>query len=301
VNWSDERYVRVYTRDTPEWLALSFTAQGLFLLLLRKVDRSGVLPLGKLGRRAVAVVVNHPGEWPRLEPALNELAADGCIEIHGSVLVIPNFIAAQESVMSGAQRSREWRERGREERKAAALRGDAPSRPGDGTSTGGDAASRSVTPCDPSLPSLAEPSEKKQEHVADAPCLPLKSKSKKAKKVGQKQVQPDPRHKELSKAMEADFLTTRRTPYGHAGAKDAAAVTRLLELGTQAAGRDAAAYEVRRRWRQGLALGSKWPGCSTFSELASKWNNLTDAAASGAAAPSSFDGAGGFKDFGGAP
>ena len=51
MDWSDERYVRVYTRDTPDWQCLSFLAQGLFCLILRKVDRAGVLPLGRSGRR----------------------------------------------------------------------------------------------------------------------------------------------------------------------------------------------------------------------------------------------------------
>ncbi len=79
MNWSDERYVRVYTRDTAEWLCLSFMAQGLFCLLLRKVDRAGVLSLGKLGRRAVGVAIGFPGDWSRIEPALDELLEAGLI------------------------------------------------------------------------------------------------------------------------------------------------------------------------------------------------------------------------------
>ena len=35
MRWEDERYVRVYTRDTPGWLSLSFDAQAL--LFLKKV------------------------------------------------------------------------------------------------------------------------------------------------------------------------------------------------------------------------------------------------------------------------
>jgi hypothetical protein len=111
MNWGDERYVRIYTRDTADWLSLSFLAQGLFCLILRKLDRAGVMQLGRHGRRAVAITVGHPGDWPRLEPALEELIEDGCVVIKGDLLVVPNFIEAQEAPMSDAQRQRESRER----------------------------------------------------------------------------------------------------------------------------------------------------------------------------------------------
>jgi len=114
LNWSDERYVRVYTRDTPEWLCLSFPAQGLFCLLMRKVDRAGILPLGKLGRRAVAVAIGFAGDWVRLEPALDELVADGCVHIEGDLLVIPNFLDAQEAESSEKARARKYREKNRD-------------------------------------------------------------------------------------------------------------------------------------------------------------------------------------------
>jgi hypothetical protein len=164
MRWEDERYVRVYTRDTTDWLCLSFLAQGLFCLLLRKVDRAGLLELGRHGKKGVAVAVGHPGDWPRLEPALEELLADGSVEIQGTTLVVPNFMAAQEAVMSDAARKREQRERaragvtrrghGNEEKDDSR---DISSRTGtEGHESGqkvtpGHAASRAVTP------SLAEP------------------------------------------------------------------------------------------------------------------------------------------------
>jgi hypothetical protein len=126
MRWEDERYVRVYTRDTPDWLGLSFIAQGLFCLLLRKVDRAGILPLGKAGRRSVAVCIGHGGDWNRLEPALEELLADGCVRIEGDHLLIPNFIEAQEANQSDAARKRKQREKAR-----AGITG----RDGDGTET----------------------------------------------------------------------------------------------------------------------------------------------------------------------
>lgn len=118
MRWEDERYVRLYTRDTIDWAMLSFEAQGLFSLLLRKVDRAGLLELGKHGKRGVAAAVGHPGRWEVLAPALEELLADGCVSISGTTLVIPNFIEAQEARASDAQRKRDQRERDRDIAKA---------------------------------------------------------------------------------------------------------------------------------------------------------------------------------------
>jgi hypothetical protein len=111
MNWSDERYVRVFTRDTADWLSLSFIAQGLFALILRKVDRAGVMQLGRHGKRGVAITIGHPGDWSRLESGLEELLADGCVVIKGEHLIVPNFMEAQEAAMSDAQRQRESREK----------------------------------------------------------------------------------------------------------------------------------------------------------------------------------------------
>lgn len=179
MRWEDERYVRLYTRDTTDWLCLSFLAQGLFCLLLRKVDRAGILELGRHGRKGVAVAVGHPGDWARLEPALEELLGDGSVKIDGTTLLIPNFIEAQEASMSDAARKREQRERARA---GVTKRG----RPGghDGTTrdipsqnvtdghetgqkvTSGHAASRAVTP------SLAEPSRAEPTASASAGARP---------------------------------------------------------------------------------------------------------------------------------
>ena len=57
MRWDDERYVRLYTRDTTDWLALSWQAQGLFVLILRKVNRAGVIDLGRAGKRGLAAHV----------------------------------------------------------------------------------------------------------------------------------------------------------------------------------------------------------------------------------------------------
>lgn len=113
MRWEDERYVRFYTRDTPEWLALSWHARGLFGLILRAVDRAGVLAVGKLGTKGVAVAVHAP--WAEVEGPLAELLEDGCVvwDEGRAAFLIPNYLEAQESKQSDAARQRASRERAR--------------------------------------------------------------------------------------------------------------------------------------------------------------------------------------------
>jgi hypothetical protein len=115
VRWEDERYVRLYTRDTPEFLALSWLARGLFGLIMRKVDRAGILPVGKLGLRGVAVAVG--GQWTSVHGPLQELLDDGCVVFDAgrTAILIPNFMTAQEAPQSDVARKRASRERARAE------------------------------------------------------------------------------------------------------------------------------------------------------------------------------------------
>ncbi len=111
LNWEDERYVRWYTRDTPEWCSLSWQARGLFGLIMRAVDRAGVLELGRVGRKGVAVAVR--ATWAEIEPYLSELTDDGCVVIDDATsrLILPNFMIAQEARQSDKLRAKESRER----------------------------------------------------------------------------------------------------------------------------------------------------------------------------------------------
>lgn len=110
MNWEDERYVRLYVRDTDEWLSLSWTAQGLMPMLLRKANRSGVIE-AKRGPASIANIIRWPLEV--VEPALTELVADGMLVQTPAGYVFRNFVEAQESTKSNALRSREKRERAR--------------------------------------------------------------------------------------------------------------------------------------------------------------------------------------------
>lgn len=171
MNWQDERYVRLYTRDTPDWVAWCWQARALLPLLLRKVDRAGTMPLGKRGIEGVAALVQLPQEVS--DAGMNELLNDGCLVVRGNLLVIRNFIEAQEARQSDKSRQAESRARRREIAKPAESQ--------DVDVTGCHTASPGVTsshqmsqPVTPSLavPSCAVPSfEEKKPMSAPADCL----------------------------------------------------------------------------------------------------------------------------------
>lgn len=147
LNWEDERYVRLYTRDTPEWCLLSWQARGLFALILRAVDRAGVIELGRVGIKGVAVALR--ASWPEIEAPLRELIDDGCVAIRDedNALILPNFIDAQEARQTDRARQKASRERRKVGPKTSDARDTNPA-PCDET----------VTPRDPLSQNVTEPS-----------------------------------------------------------------------------------------------------------------------------------------------
>jgi hypothetical protein len=112
MRWEDERYVRVYTRDTAELIGMSWQARALLWELMRKADRAGFVSLGRAGLRGLAGLVRMPLEV--VEEALPDLLVDGCVVQLEGRLLLPNFVAAQETPRSDAARKRDQRMRERE-------------------------------------------------------------------------------------------------------------------------------------------------------------------------------------------
>lgn len=178
MRWPDERYVRAYVRDTTEWCLLSWQARALFWELLRKVDLSGFVAIGKAGLRGLALVVRMPVEV--VEDALrgpDGLLADGCVvEVEGGLLM-PNYVEAQQARSSDKLRKQEQRARDAASKLATVTPGDRgdesgqPVTPGDQTGqsvTHRDKQSQNVTECHQPSPavtvghsvlSLAKPSQ----------------------------------------------------------------------------------------------------------------------------------------------
>ncbi len=163
MDWANERFVRFYTRDTVEWLALSWKAQGLFGLILRKCDRAGVIELGRLGPRGLAALLHAP--WAEIESPLGELLTDGCVEIRADdrpVLVVPNYLEAQEATSSDKQRQRDSRERRRDKARSE----DVTKRDATGSQNVTET-SQPVTACH-SEPSPSDPAELEEEESSAA-------------------------------------------------------------------------------------------------------------------------------------
>ena len=156
MDWSNEIYVRLYTRETDDDLALSWEALALWRAMLTKFDRSGFIAT-KRGARGLAAVVRIPADV--VARALPELLDDRRVfEVARSPIgpgyYAPNFVAAQEASKSDKQRQRESRIR----RSTQTLDGDITIRDGeitirDQNVTSGHIASQPVTL------SLAEHSE----------------------------------------------------------------------------------------------------------------------------------------------
>ena len=172
MNWGDERYVRVYTRDTTDYLMWSWQAQALWWQILRKFTRAGVLELGRHGLKGICAHIKMP--WDIAGPALDELLEDGCIALRqgakgSSYLFATNYVDANEAVQSDKCRQQAVRERRKDLERLDELNGkaadnDVTARDAGVTAreetsrrvTPGHDESRAVTPCLPSVPSVPD-------------------------------------------------------------------------------------------------------------------------------------------------
>jgi len=114
LRWEDERYVRLYTSDTVNWTMLPWQAQAILPLLMRKVDLAGILDIGNAVTPAAAVHAILGGvPFDVVEPGVDALLAAGtCQHLpnHG-MLLLPNYMDAQQARHSDKARKRSQRER----------------------------------------------------------------------------------------------------------------------------------------------------------------------------------------------
>ena len=155
MEWSDERYIRVYTRDNPSWVLGPWQARAVLAPVMRKLDRAGTIDLGTDGMEALAVLIGFPLDV--VEAGMAWWVKRGTFEVNGGVLVMPNFMPAQEASASDAQRQRECRARKRDEARGVTNR---------------DGQSRNVTigheESQPVTPSCAVPNQTNQGESAPA-------------------------------------------------------------------------------------------------------------------------------------
>lgn len=109
MDFSNESYVRVYTRDTATWNRLGWEGQTVLMHLLRRVDRAGHYPLaGWDPAEALAHACRGPEEFFRIGL---QRCLDMKVVVHtNEMLTIPRFRAAQTSRKTNQQRQRDLRE-----------------------------------------------------------------------------------------------------------------------------------------------------------------------------------------------
>lgn len=275
MRWEDERYVRVYTRDTADWLALSWEARAVFLFALRKCDRAGILSVGKSGTRGLAGLLGMPPEV--VARALPELTGDGCLREAEASYIIPNFLEAQESRSTDAQRKRDQRERDRArvlaqgivaspsaadkvaEMDRSVTKRDAESPAVTTGVTSGHHASPAVTPSR-AVPDRAEPTED----------LRTPSAPRSTKKRTPSADAPDGTDHAYTSLVDALFVIFRddrgRDP--QPDGKNWAALKRLRARHPDA--------EILRRWGNGVPAKFK-RRTSSFVDLEAKWDETGDA------------------------
>jgi hypothetical protein len=155
MDWSNESYVRVYTRDTTTWRRLGWDGQNVLMHVIRKADRSGVLDCEDI--EPWEVVMLHCGAPEEAAKRGVEACLRLGVIVHtGRALVLPNFEAAQTATKSDKLRAKESRESRRQKELSASQNVTAASRdatpdshdvtPPSPPVTSGHAESQPVTP-----------------------------------------------------------------------------------------------------------------------------------------------------------
>lgn len=80
-----------WMRDVPDWLALSYGAKALYLILVRRADARGCLELGQRGHRALPGVLGHPDQDVGIAGALDELLEQGHVVLDEGLLRIVDY------------------------------------------------------------------------------------------------------------------------------------------------------------------------------------------------------------------
>lgn len=110
MNFEEEDYIRVYTRDTATWNALGWDGQCVLLQTMRKVGRrTGEFEVGTLDPvEALAFALRAPVKTVRV--GLERMVSLGVAVVADGKIVLPKFIRAQWARRTDAARKRESRD-----------------------------------------------------------------------------------------------------------------------------------------------------------------------------------------------
>ena len=118
LDFANERYVCLYTRDTTTWKRLPWQARMLLPNILRKCDRSGMISLeGMTPAECVALHCDLPiGDFllaalpPLFRPMDPNDPSTAVLQLTASAIFWPRFAEGQDTAKSDKQRQRESRE-----------------------------------------------------------------------------------------------------------------------------------------------------------------------------------------------
>lgn len=200
MRFEDERYIRVYTRDSMTMLMLTWEARAVLWETFRKVDRAGIIDLGEDGIDGLAAMIRIPS--PVVRSALEELTKRKVLELRADgLLVAPRFVEAQEAKASDKARQKAARERARDAARAVdaglpapaadstdkVTSRDEPVTSRDGADTSRDETSRKTDPrhadsipvtLSRTTPSRAVPEEHSQSEHSEPPAKPSAKRTK---------------------------------------------------------------------------------------------------------------------------
>ena len=143
--------MRLYVRDSKTWRLLGWEGQAVLSLLLRRMDRAGLLD-DVHDAEDVAVMIGYGFPEEIAEKGLQRLLKRKTLIDTDMGLLMPNYIEAQEAAQSDKQRQRECRARRRDEAKQSVTKRDT----GSQSVKKSHGESQSVTSCH-SVPSRTVP------------------------------------------------------------------------------------------------------------------------------------------------
>lgn len=109
MDWENERWVKLYTRNTAELVVIGWEARALLWELMRQCDGAGFIDTAD--PEELAVLCHMPSQ--HVTACHGTLLARGIIEEANGGLLIRNFLEAQDSRTSDKERKRRSRERQR--------------------------------------------------------------------------------------------------------------------------------------------------------------------------------------------
>lgn len=112
MDWSDEHYVKWYTRDTATSLLWPWQTVALFPNLLKRCTKIGLVEVrSKDFWAGLSAVVRLPIEV--IKPGMEHLIEDGTVELVPNGVFMPKFLEAQEAKKTKAASARDYREKQR--------------------------------------------------------------------------------------------------------------------------------------------------------------------------------------------